>query len=660
MQAIQGLRAVAAFVLVVGLSGALLAQSSAEDVDSQPSGDEQRSESSRPAAVFAGQVEVEGPPVVEGTTVDRQATAVTTVSAEQIENLNAHDLASALRRVPGVVISRYNVIGAYGGADGGGVFIRGHGSSRPGGEVATIVDGVPRFVGVWAHPLLDTLSLDPVERIRVVRSPRPVLVGAGTFGSVELVSQRPIASGLSARVVGSTGRYSTDIGRVQAAGRHGAVDWSITASHRASDGHRANAGGQVEAASGRFGWQLSEGWEARVSWHHTDAWAEDPGRVGAGPRPVVPLYDSLSDLAIVRVEHRHGGWHGRLIVSRDDGLADWLQWDGGAAESFRSITDWSNTGVRLRETVAPWVGGELIMGIDYDRWGGEFVERRPTTDRLRTDLHLSSTAPYVMLSHTFEGPIEWTPSVGVRWASVDELDDQWGAQAGVRARIGEHVVYANASRGFNLPGVWAAVSFAGWGLGDAWKELDAEVVEHLEIGVEAQLLPGVRATLSVFSDDVSDAIRFVPPPPPPPTFANVGDYTARGAELSLHAQLSRRMALFVGATTSDPSPDDVPNMPETTAVVGLNWSAESWRLHLDAEWVDEQSVLNPRFASSQARVDSHLLVNSRLALPLPRLGLPFGGELFAAVENLADETYEYRIGYPMPGRAWSVGLDVRF
>ena len=614
----------------------------------------------RPAAVFQGEVEVEGPPVVEGTSVDRLGTAVTTVSAEQIDNLNAQDLSSALRRVPGVVISRYNLIGAFGGSDGGGVFIRGHGSSRPGGEIATVVDGIPRFVGVWAHPLLDTLSLDPVERIRVVRNPQPVLLGAGTFGSVELVSHRQSTPGVSARLVGATGRHGTDVGRVLAAGQHGTVDWSVTASRRASDGHRPNAGGQVEAASGRLGWQVGNGWELQLSWHHTDAWAEDPGRVDRPSPAIVPRYDSESDLAVLRLDHRHGAWRGHLIVSSDDGVADWLQWDDAAGESFRSLTDWSNSGVRWRETVAPWVGGEVILGVDHDRWGGTFVERRPSVDRLTTDLHLSSTAPYVVLSHTFAGPLELTPSVGVRWAAVDRLEDQWGAQAGLRASIGDHVVYANASRGFNLPGIWAAVNYSGWGLGDAWEDLDAEVVEHFEVGVELQVAPAVRATLSVFSDDVTDAIRFVPPPPPPPSFANIGAYRSRGAELSLHAQLSHRMALFVGATVSDPDPDDVPNMPDSTAVVGLNWAAEGWRLHLDAEWVDEQMVLNPRFAVSQAPVDSSLLVNGRVAVPLEPFGVPFDGELFVTGENLSDESYEYRIGYPMPGRTWSIGLDVRF
>ena len=61
-------------------------------------------------------------------------TLVNTVGKEQLRMLGASDLAGALRRVPGVTVSRFNSVGAFGGGDGGGVFIRGHGSGRPGAE----------------------------------------------------------------------------------------------------------------------------------------------------------------------------------------------------------------------------------------------------------------------------------------------------------------------------------------------------------------------------------------------------------------------------------------------------------------------------------------------------------------------------------------------
>ena len=78
-----------------------------------------------PSAPFvAAAVTVTARPVLEEIRREPLAGSVTVVGARQIEDLNAGDPAAALRRVPGLVVSRYNVVGSYGGGDGGGVFAR--------------------------------------------------------------------------------------------------------------------------------------------------------------------------------------------------------------------------------------------------------------------------------------------------------------------------------------------------------------------------------------------------------------------------------------------------------------------------------------------------------------------------------------------------------
>ena len=66
-------------------------------------------------------------PIIQGNQLDRYASQKTTVSEEQIQDLNAQDVASALRKTPGINISRYNPIGSFGGAAGGAIFIRDQG-----------------------------------------------------------------------------------------------------------------------------------------------------------------------------------------------------------------------------------------------------------------------------------------------------------------------------------------------------------------------------------------------------------------------------------------------------------------------------------------------------------------------------------------------------
>ena len=91
------------------------------------------------------EVIVTAPAVIEGNKVNRYGSQVTVVTEQQIKDLNAQDLTSALRRVPGVVISRHNPIGSFGGGEGGAVFIRGHGSSRPGAEIQPCSTGYPNL-----------------------------------------------------------------------------------------------------------------------------------------------------------------------------------------------------------------------------------------------------------------------------------------------------------------------------------------------------------------------------------------------------------------------------------------------------------------------------------------------------------------------------------
>ncbi len=144
------------------------------------------------------EVRVVASPIIEGNELDRYASQKTTVSKEQVADLNAQDLASALRKTPGVNISRYNPIGSFGGAEGGGIFIRGQGSSQPGAEIKTLVDGVPMYMSVWNHPLLDLMSIGSAHSVEVYKSPQPQYFG-NAYAVVNIVPKRVEKEGVTTR-----------------------------------------------------------------------------------------------------------------------------------------------------------------------------------------------------------------------------------------------------------------------------------------------------------------------------------------------------------------------------------------------------------------------------------------------------------------------------
>ena len=610
------------------------------------------------------EITVSAPPVVEGTTVTRYGESTTIVGSRQVDELNAQDLPSALRRVPGVSISRYNMIGSYGGGDGGAVYVRGHGSARPGGEISTMIDGIARFNGIWTHPLMDLMSIDIADRIEVQKSARPVTNGNMSFSAINLHTKRILSEGFQSRFQSSFGTYNTVVQRLEHGGKKGGLDYYISGTHRQSDGHRVNANGEVQSLYGRIGYRIDEHWDASLMVNAIDSWALDPQPVGTVTPPITEKYPNNNKLYIGTINHNHGWARGTAKLYMDDGYANWRQWDDEAdtPEQENGISDYRNYGIKLKETLNLWDGGEILGGIDVDRYGGSFVSKTPDNPGDKLEQYLVNTSPYMMVSHEFGDEIKIIPSAGVRYTASSEFDNQAGYQGGLVMRHEKGNIRANYARSFNYPGVYTALFYSQyWSFayeGDEWKDLDAEKLDHVEIGGTYNVTSGLSIDLSYFHDDVTNALRMHTPPPPPPSWQNIGEYTVQGIETSVKAHLFDSLDLFGGGSFLDVDPTDTPNAPEISISTGAGYTLmERIRLNLDAEYIDEQYVQGTRTPDDIKKIDDYTLVNLRA-------GYLFGfgenmGELFVSIENILDEEYEYRPGYPMPGRTFTGGFDLR-
>jgi iron complex outermembrane receptor protein len=610
------------------------------------------------APPVAAAVTVTAHPVVEEVRHDPLAGSVTVVGRQQVDDLDAGDPAAALRRVPGVVVSRYNVVGSYGGGDGGAVFARGQGTGRPGSEVALSVDGVAKFNGVFSHPLLDNVSVDLAERFDVYKGAQPVLFGNMAFATVDVVSRRREAEGFGGRASAAYGSFETSALAAETSGKSGAFDFLVSASQRQSDGHREGSDGRTRALFARAGLELGGGWAIGLTGDFTSGAASDPGAVGAPRPPVTPRFETNDAMGVLTLTRAHGGKTGFVKLYVDDGAIDWLQWDSGKGQAFRSLTDWTNLGLKARDAYAVLGRGELTVGLDVDSYGGSSLEERPAGDVPLGDFRFRNVAPYAAFAYTFGETVKVTPSAGVRYNDSREFGGVWGAQAGVTVASPAGVAHARYARAFNLPGVWAAVFYQGYGRGDQWKSLQPELMDHWEVGLAPRLGPKASLDVTFFLDDVKDALRFVPPPPPPPQWANTGAYRARGAELSLSVQPHPALGLWAGAAWTATDPDPIPFTPRLTFSGGAVATYSILRLALDAQWVDERYAGNDRFPGAPAYVDAYFLLNGKLSARLDRL---FAGlEAWVAGENLTGSDYAYRPGYPMPGASVRVGASVGF
>ena len=646
--------------LALPLCFALAVPSSADDGPAQspppgtpPAASSTTGESAPAPPRVREEVTVTAKPILDGIRVDPLAGAVGTVGRSQIEDLNAQDIASALRRVPGMAISRYNPVGSYGGGDGGAVFVRGQGAGRPGAEITMMVDGVPKFAGVWMHPLLDLLSVDLVHQVDVYKGPQPVLLGNMAFATVDLVSRRRSTPGLGARATAAYGSFDTSAFTLLQEGRKGRFDWLVSASRRRSDGHRENADGRTRAVFSRAGFALAPGWDLSLTVDLSDGRAHDPGAFGAAPTAVTPLFRSSDGMGILTLTRRHGDESGFVKLYCDDGSIDWLQWDAAKAEGFSTLTDWRNYGVKAQERFAVLGRGEVTLGVDVDAYGGQAREVWPLGPQPLGEFRFRDTAGYVGYQHAFGEHVKVTPSAGVRYTDSRDFGGQWGGQTGVAVSGGFGQAHLRWAHAFNLPGVWAAVFYQGYGRGDQWRSLEPERMDRWEVGYTRAFGARARVDLVLFRDDVGNALRFVPLPPPP-SFANTGSYRASGVEASVTVEPVVGLSLMAGVTATDTTPSEIPFAPGATWVAGAVCARGRLRVSLDAQRVGETWVGNLRFPAPLQPVDPYFLLNGRVGWRLGEKAR--GAELYVAGENLTDSAYEYRPGYPMPGASLMGGV----
>ncbi len=592
-------------------------------------------------------------PIVEASTLEPTG-RVDLVSAEILDAIQASDLTSALRRVPGVTISRYNPVGAFGGSDGGGIFIRGHGSGRPGSEISTMMDGVPLFVGVWTHPLIDTLSIDLAESIEVFKGPQPARLGNMGFGAVNIIPKTASLDGQHGELQASVGHFDTTFARAQVSHQRQNLGLLISASHRQSDGHRENADGETQAFYTNLQVTLNPQWTISLLASITDAWANDPEPLHTS-LPITENYQTQNHFYLGKLNHSGDAFDFELKLHLEAGQGDWLQWHAAPpppfpSQTLRSTTDYDNRGVQSRvfhETESfSWE-----LGMHWDRFGGSLIESYAVSPSARFDTrYFELTSPHLLLTRNVElssmGKLQL--SGGFRYLMHSVFEAKPTGQLGLAYETGTSRIYTQWAQSVNYPGVYASIFGQRpppWQVKEDWRQLDVESVQHFEVGFQHRILnPAVTIDLSLFHDEVENAIRFVTPPPAG-YILNIGAYRIQGAELMLRYQRTNG-SVFTGITWMH-SNTDLPNAPEWNAIIGFHLKKGSYRLTTDFQHVSSQLTTNPRFSEALQSVASYQLLNAKLSYltELPNVSI----EYYLSGENLANQPYEYRPGYPMPG-----------
>ncbi|MFO7936159.1 MAG: TonB-dependent receptor plug domain-containing protein [Kiritimatiellia bacterium] len=613
----------------------------------------QQEEKNRTADI---RIEVSASPITDTEKVEKDGADSVIIGHEQMEDMSATDLPTALRQVPGVTISRYSPVGAYGGAQGGSVYIRGAGTARPGGEIKVYTDGVPRESGVWSHPLMDIAPIDFAERITIAKNPQPQNY-PGTFGAVNIETKRRYKEGREGELDLAYGRFNTFFISGSAGGKVDLFDYYAGLSYKYSENGRSHSEAELRNYYARTGWQLAPEHHLSYIYQHTDNWVRDPGPENR-KTPENDQFDTRTDTHIIRLETEHDKLNGYSMAYFENGRIRWHKdhlTDGNIiSPPGYSNTDWENYGFR---SSYDYRNDDLTLTASLDSWseGGETRNIRES-DNIRVwgyNGRFFTTAPYLGARYDFEIQDSWTltPSAGCRYYYSSEFDDESAPCTALTLEKDEMIkFFLSHARGVHYPGIYArGVSPT------TWKTLNAETMDTTELGSQIKLGEHMLH-LAVYRTEVENRIDSTSS-----GYINTGEMTAHGIEGALHLYPHHDLSFFAGGSYSDSEDHPVSRMPETTASAGATYRITEYiRWSLDARYVSSQYAYSMRTVNPELeKLDDYLLLNTKISLDL-NLFCRQDGELYIALENLTDERYEYFPDYPVPGTIWYTGMKLKF
>lgn len=189
--------------------------------------------------------------VKEAKLVDTPA-SITVLTEKDIRNSGQNKLAELIASIPGVVNQRSGAKTYFG--------IRGtRGTLSPGATI--YVDGRPINTGLYRYSKIDTIPLDNVEKIEIVKSPSPALYGANASRGVILISTRsgkganyPIEGDISAEY----GSWDTARGTAGLRGSKYNVYYGLNSYAMHSNGYR-ECDETVSSADGNLGYRFDGG-----------------------------------------------------------------------------------------------------------------------------------------------------------------------------------------------------------------------------------------------------------------------------------------------------------------------------------------------------------------------------------------------------------------
>ena len=558
-------------------------------------------------------------------------------------------LPTVMQQVPGLMVTSRSMMG-YGVSTGaaGGISLRGLAGSA--GQMLVLIDGHPQYNGVYGHPISDSYQTLMAERVEVLRGPASVLYGSNAMGGVlNIVTRSMHEDGVKTHINLGAGSYGTVQTEASNQIRSGRFSSTVAAQYSRTDNHRPNMDFEQYGGYVKFGYELSDHWNAAVDLDLTHWNASNPGTV---TQPKLENDQWITrGAASLTIENRYNKTSGALSIYDNFGrhkINDGYNADGGTPQTdlFRSKD--AVAGVSWYQSAQLFDGNRVTVGLDYQHiYGRAWYTDRKTGETVTTQRRLMQSA------HSHENEVagyvdfrqditEWlTIDAGLRYDHHSTAGGEWVPQAGIVYRpVETGALKASVSKGFRNPNTREMYMY-GTANHDS---LRAERLWNYELSWR-QSLGGFSYGANLFYIKGDNMIQTVAG-----KNVNTGEIENYGVELEAQYRIDNHWTLSTNHSLLHMK-NPVVAAPTYKGFLGANFNYQKWSIIAGLQYLNG---LYTAVGDAETK-ENFCLLNAAVNYALSKtVGLWLRGE------NLLAQSYEINLGYPMPHATFMGGVNISF
>jgi len=624
--------------------------------------------------------------------------AVSVINRNDMLSKNTLDLADTLEDIIGLRIRRYGALGS-----SSSVNIRGLYSQH----ILVMVDD--RIINSPSMGSADfsSLSVDNVERVEVIRGPFSALYGANAVGGVVNIITKPVPKEPLKNISTLYGSYQTSINTIESGMSDKQGGYLFNSNYKTSQGHRDNSEHHSTNTTLRLNYQDESSINFTVD---TGYFTEKTRTPGARPS-ADPAKRTASQLAIgndevsslVDFDQKESSYLNTLFASGD--LKLHLSFNKKDDVNHR---EWMSSGKRISQdsnyqtTVSALEVLQSFSLSNHQLMIGATIETNQF-NTLSKDLDVASstvtTREWDAERTTYSGFIqdeikfsELILTLGGRFDNPRDFDSQFSAKGNILYQVTPSMTvrgsYGSSYRAPSLNDLyWPKDDFAEGNL-----NLTPEKGKSAEIGVDYTVFSlgddkEITAGINIFSQDIDQMIAWAPRGSRW-TPSNLNQVKINGLEFQNHFNLIKDVSFGLNYTLLDATQqnqeitDAALNTMETrtrrlasvparkldlsTGVKDV-FSIEKLLVNLAVQYISETSQYYsdysawPFVTTLEKSLPGYWLVNLKTRYSIKNT------DIFLGVDNLTDKKYANQFGssiydrdYPMPGRAITTGVTMRF